>query len=40
MKAFLAGCGGAIILAVIAAVVLDQLGLSSQNVFQSPNVRL
>ena len=40
MKAFIAGCGAAIILAVVSAVVLDQLGLSSQNVFQSPNVRL
>ena len=36
----LAGCGVAIVLAVVSAVVLDQLGLSSQNVFQSPNVRL
>ena len=40
MKAFITGCGAALVLAVVAAVVLDQLGLSSQNVFQSPNVRL
>ena len=40
MKAFIAGCGAALVLAVVAAIVLDQLGLSSQNVFQSPNVRL
>jgi len=40
MKAFLAGCAAAIVLAVVSAIILDQLGLSSAGVYQTPNVRL
>lgn len=40
MKAFLASCVVAIVLAVGAAFVLDGMGRSSDNVFSTDNVRL
>ena len=40
MKAFLAGCLAAVLIAVVAAVALDQLGGSSAETFSSDNVRL
>ena len=40
MKAFLAGCLGAIAIAVGAHFALDSLGRSSENVFSGDNVRL
>lgn len=39
MKAFIAGCAAAVVLAVVAAVALDQLGVSSQEAFSNQNVR-
>ena len=40
MKAFVAAVATAIVLAVVAAVVLDQRGDSSASVYSSGNVRL
>ncbi len=40
MRAFIAGCAAAIVIAVVAFFVLDSLGLSSANVFSTSNVRL
>ncbi len=40
MRAFIAGCAAAIVIAVVAFFVLDSLGLSSSNVFSTGNVRL
>ncbi len=40
MKAFIAACLAAILIAVGAAVALDQLGHSSANVYATSNVRL
>lgn len=40
MKAFIAGCAAALILAVVAAVVLNQLGIGSAEMFSTSNVRL
>lgn len=40
MKAFIAGCAGAVVIAVVAAVVLNSLGFSSAEIFSSDNVRL
>ena len=40
MKAFLAGCFGALVIAVAAHFVLDSLGYSSENIYSSDNVRL
>ena len=40
MKAFLAGCLGAIIIAVAAHYALDSLDYGSENVYSSDNVRL
>jgi hypothetical protein len=39
VKAFIAGTLAAIVIAVIAAVALDSLGLTSQQVFSTANVR-
>ena len=38
MKAFVAGCVAAVVLAVVAAVILNQLGLSSADVYSSTSV--
>ena len=40
MKAFIAGCAAAVVLAVVAAVVLNMLGYGSAEVYSSSNVRL
>ncbi len=40
MRAFIAGCAAAIVIAVVAFFVLDSLGLSSSSVFSSGDVRL
>lgn len=40
MKAFVAGCAAAVVLAIVAAVVLNQLGYSSAEVYSTSNVRL
>lgn len=40
MTSFIAGTCAAIVLAVIAAVALQSLGMDSSTVFSSPNVRL
>jgi len=41
MKAFLGGCVAAVLIAVVAALVLGGLGMSSQEVFQAAqSVRL
>ena len=40
MKAFLAACIGAIVIAIAAHYALDSLGYSSENVYSSGNVRL
>lgn len=40
MKAFVAGTLAAVIIAVGAAIALDNLGLSSEAVYSTDNVRL
>ena len=40
MKAFIAGTAAAVLIAVAAAFVLDELGMSSQNVYSTDSVRL
>ncbi len=40
MKAFIASCAAAVILAVVAAVVLNMLGYGSAEVYSTANVRL
>lgn len=40
MKAFVAGTLAAVIIAVGAAIALDSLGLSSEAVYSTDNVRL
>ncbi|MGF1609769.1 MAG: hypothetical protein ACFCUQ_10260 [Kiloniellales bacterium] len=40
MKAFIAGCVVAVVLAVAVAVVMQQLGMSTADVYSTPNVRL
>lgn len=40
MKEFLASCAAAIVIAIVAAVVLNTLGMSSAEVFQSASARL
>jgi ABC-type uncharacterized transport system permease subunit len=40
MKAFIASCVAAIAVAVVAAVVMQQLGMSSADVYSTSNVRL
>lgn len=40
MKAFIASCVATVVLAAIAAVLMQQLGMSSADVFSSTNVRL
>lgn len=40
MKAFLASCVAAVVLAIVSAVALDQLGMSSQQTYSTSNVRL
>ncbi len=40
MNSFIVGTCAAVVLAVIAAVALQSLGLDSSSVFSSPNVRL
>lgn len=40
MKAFLAGCAAAIVIAVAAHFVLQSIGMTSADVFSTGNVRL
>lgn len=40
MRAFVASCAAAIVLAIVAAIVLNQLGFGSAEVYASGNVRL
>ncbi|MDJ0607939.1 MAG: hypothetical protein QNJ67_03120 [Kiloniellales bacterium] len=40
MRAFVASCATAIVLAIVAAVVLNMLGLGTAEVYSTPNVRL
>lgn len=40
MKAFLASCAAAIVIAVLAGVILNQLGMDSADVYSTGNVRL
>lgn len=40
MKAFLAGCAAAILIAVIAGVVLNYTGISTAQQYSTENVRL
>jgi hypothetical protein len=40
MKAFLAGCAAAIVIAVGAYFTLNSLGMTSANVYSSSDVRL
>ena len=40
MRAFLIGCGAAVVIGVASAVILNSLGFSSGEVFSSGNVRL
>ena len=40
MKAFLAGCIGIVMISLVAAFALEQLGMSAENTFSTPNVRL
>ncbi len=40
MKAFIASCAAAVVLAVVAAVVLNQLGFGAAEVYATSNVRL
>lgn len=40
MKAFLAGCAAAVVIAVAAHFVLQSLGLTSADVYSAGSVRL
>ncbi len=40
MKAFLAGCAAALVIAVAAHFALDSLGLTSADVYSTGSVRL
>jgi len=40
MRAFFAACAAAILLGVVAAVVLNGLGMDSATQFSTPSVRL
>ncbi len=40
MKAFVASCAAAVIIAVVTAVIFSQLGWDSAEVYSSSNVRL
>jgi hypothetical protein len=40
MRAFLIGCGAALVIAVASAVILQNIDLSSGSVYSSENVRL
>jgi hypothetical protein len=40
MKAFLSGVAAVIVIAVVAAVLLDSLGMTSAGGFSTANVRL
>jgi hypothetical protein len=40
MKAFIVGTAAAVLIAVGAAVALEQLGMSSENVYSTGSVRL
>jgi hypothetical protein len=40
MKAFIAGCAAAVVIAVGAYFALESLGLSSSQVYSTENVRL
>lgn len=40
MRAFVAACVACVVIAVAAAFLLDTLGMSSADVYTTPNVRL
>lgn len=40
MRAFVAGCAAAVVLAIAAAIIMNQLGLGSAEVYATANVRL
>ena len=40
MRAFLIGCGAAIVIAVASALILNSLGFSSGEIYSGSNVRL
>ena len=40
MKAFIAGTAAAIVIAIVAALVLDTMQLSTADTFSTQNVRL
>lgn len=40
MKAFIASCVATVVIAVLAAVILNQLGFGSAEVYATSNVRL
>lgn len=40
MKAFVAGCVAAVLIAVVSAVILNQFGFGSDEVYSTGNVRL
>ena len=40
MKAFIASCAAAVIIAVVTAVIFTQLGWDSAEVYSTSNVRL
>ncbi len=40
MKAFVAGCAAALVLAAVSAVVLNQLGFAAAEFYATSNVRL
>lgn len=40
MKAFVASCAVVVVIAVVAAVILNQLGFGAAEVYSTGNVRL
>jgi len=40
MKAFIAGCAAAVVIAVAAHFILQSVGLTSADIYASGNVRL
>ncbi|HEX9769581.1 MAG TPA: hypothetical protein VGA50_10440 [Kiloniellales bacterium] len=40
MKAFIAGCAAAVVIAVAAHFILNSMGLTSADVYSTTNVRL
>ena len=40
MKAFVASCVAAVLIAVVAAVIMNQFGFGSDEIYSTGNVRL